>query len=38
MSLDTTDEIAITEPARALLAAHLAAGPGRFIRVHVGRG
>ncbi len=36
--MDPTDEITITEPARVLLAGHLAAGPGRFIRVHVGRG
>jgi hypothetical protein len=38
MRLDTTDEITITEAARAVLAAHLAAGPDRYIRVHVGRG
>ena len=33
-----TDEITVTEQARAQLAAHLAAGPGRYIRIHVGRG
>jgi hypothetical protein len=38
MSLDLTDEITITEPARAQLAAHLADGQARYIRIHVGRG
>jgi hypothetical protein len=38
MSVDLTDEIAITEPARAQLAAHLTAGSARYIRIHVGRG
>ncbi len=38
MIVDVTDEITITEPARAQLAAHLTAGSARFIRIHVGRG
>ena len=38
MSLERTEEITVTEPARVLLAAHLAGGAARFIRVHVGRG
>ena len=36
--MDSTEEIVVTEPARALLAAHLTAGSARFIRIHVGRG
>lgn len=38
MTLDVSDEITITEPARAQLAAHLSAGSARYIRIHVGRG
>jgi hypothetical protein len=38
MSVDSTEEIVVAEPARAQLAAHLAAGAARFIRIHVGRG
>lgn len=38
MTVDATDEITITEPARAQLAAHLTAGSARYIRIHVGRG
>jgi len=38
MPVDLSDEITITEPARAQLAAHLADAQARFIRIHVGRG
>lgn len=38
MNVDATEEITITEAARAQLAAHLADVPGRAIRIHVGRG
>jgi hypothetical protein len=36
--MDLTDEITISEPARAQLAAHLTAASARHIRIHVGRG
>ncbi len=36
--MDLTDEITVTEQARAQLAAHLTAGSARYIRINVGRG